>query len=100
MGFEYLISLLIVTVPMITYGMFKCKDYRKTIVGVGLAWIVIGGLWDCISTNILRLWSFNPNTVIGVWIFGLPLEEWMFFPLSTMAIATVTLLISDRIRKP
>ena len=98
MAFEYLISLLVVTVPVIIYGLSH-KKYRKILAIVGLLGIPIGGVWDYIAVNVLCLWSFNPNRITGIWILGLPLEEWLFFVLTSMMSATVTLLIADKIRK-
>lgn len=34
--------------------------------------------WDVVFTN-WGIWSFNSDYVVGKWIAGLPLEEWMFF---------------------
>lgn len=99
MAYDYLISLLIVTAPVIIYGLSR-KKHRKTLAIVGLLGIPIGFVWDYISVNVLYLWSFNPNRITGIWILGLPLEEWMFFVLTSMMIATITLLISDRKQKP
>ncbi len=35
-------------------------------------------LWDGVFTA-LGVWSFNPDYVIGVFLFGMPLEEFLFF---------------------
>jgi len=44
--------------------------------------LIITGLlflvWDYIFT-IYNVWSFNPDYVIGLWYFNLPLEEILFF---------------------
>ncbi len=34
--------------------------------------------WDVLFTY-LGVWSFNPKYVIGIYLFGLPLEEYFFF---------------------
>jgi len=34
--------------------------------------------WDIWFTSI-SIWEFNPDTVVGLFIFGLPVEEWLFF---------------------
>jgi lycopene cyclase domain-containing protein len=35
-------------------------------------------IWDVIFTN-LGIWGFNPEYVLGIYFFGLPLEEILFF---------------------
>jgi len=89
---------MIATLPLITYGLSR-KKYRKTLAIVGLLGIPVGFIWDYISVNVLSLWSFNPQRILGIWIFGLPIEEYTFFVLTSMMTATVTLLISERTQK-
>ncbi len=33
--------------------------------------------WDALVTG--AHWHFNPEYVLGIYWFGLPLEEWLFF---------------------
>lgn len=35
-------------------------------------------IWDHFLT-VWGVWGFNPEYVIGIWIWDLPIEEWMFF---------------------
>lgn len=93
--FEYLISLLAFTLPLCTYGLVH-KKYRKTILEVGIISFIIGAIWDNIASNMLRLWSYNPDTMLNVWLLGLPLEELLFVVLTSMSTATLALLIYDR----
>jgi len=34
--------------------------------------------WDIWFTH-MKIWHFNTDAVVGLFIFGLPLEEWLFF---------------------
>ncbi|MFM2136503.1 MAG: hypothetical protein RL021_1903 [Bacteroidota bacterium] len=35
-------------------------------------------VWDHFLT-VWGVWGFNPKYVVGIWIWDLPIEEWMFF---------------------
>lgn len=47
----------------------------KTLVWVSLPY----WLWD-IAATARGHWHFNPQYVLGMWVAGLPLEEYLFFP--------------------
>jgi len=82
--FEYLILMLVFTVPFISYALYKRRF--KTLAYAAVIGLAIGVPWDMIATHLYRVWSWNEQTLIGVWVGGLPLEEWLFMVLTPMAL--------------
>jgi len=80
-NFIYLLLMLgSVSVPLI-FSFEKKVQYFKKIKYLLPAMIFTGTIfiiWD-IRFNELGIWSFNPQYVTGIYITGLPLEEWLFF---------------------
>ncbi|MCB0284031.1 MAG: lycopene cyclase domain-containing protein [Calditrichaeota bacterium] len=74
------INILTISVPLIATFDRRLKFHHRwyalwpSITLTGLFFI----LWDIYFTG-LNVWSFNPEHLIGVTIFNLPLEEWLFF---------------------
>ena len=81
MKFEYLIVMLLtVFVPFIKSFSPEIKFYTplKRFVMAMLIPFVLFVTIDIIAV-IRDLWTFNPDYVIGIYFFGLPLEEVCFF---------------------
>lgn len=73
---EYLTVMLIFTLPLISYAVYK---RRFKALGLGaIMGLVIGVPWDTISAGIFQTWFWNDEQLIGVWIGWLPLEEYLF----------------------
>jgi 1,4-dihydroxy-2-naphthoate octaprenyltransferase len=74
------IDFLIIILPLLVSFLPYLSYYKKW--PSVLFSIITGGLfyvsWDIIAT--MRVdWSFNPQHVLGIYLFGLPLEEILFF---------------------
>ena len=58
----------------------KIKVYPKIgrVVIYSVIFLIFGYIWDkyCVSHG---HWVFNSNHILGIWIGGLPLEEYLFF---------------------
>jgi len=80
--FEYLIIMLIFTLPFISFAAYKRRF--KALILAGIMGLVIGVPWDMISVHCFQTWSWRKDTLIGVWIGGLPLEEYLFIVLVPM----------------
>lgn len=75
-----IINILIISVPLILSFDKNLKYYKKvpyvlqSILFISTAYII----WDVIATK-RGDWAFNPEHLLGVYFFGLPLEEILFF---------------------
>lgn len=94
--FEYLSLLFIFTIiPLVILWAWKFKllyQYIPVFFLAVIGAIIFGMPWDYISIK-NNLWTFTPSKIIGVWFFGLPLEEWLFFIFVTSLFTTITLLL-------
>ncbi|MDD3345908.1 MAG: lycopene cyclase domain-containing protein [Candidatus Omnitrophica bacterium] len=53
------------------------KNFKALFFSIGIIVIVFGG-WDMFAAW-RGHWYFDRRGVCGVWLFNLPLEEWLFF---------------------
>jgi lycopene cyclase domain-containing protein len=75
-----IINLAIIIIPFLFLFDKRIKYYKK-LKPLILSIIIVGGIfviWDSIFTS-FEIWSFNKEHVIGLKIFGLPVEEILFF---------------------
>lgn len=75
-----LVNLFSVIVPFILSFYPKAPFFKKwKYFGIStLITTCIFVMWDAIFTHI-GVWGFNPKYVIGIYLFGLPIEEILFF---------------------
>ncbi|MCB0760586.1 MAG: lycopene cyclase domain-containing protein, partial [Flavobacteriales bacterium] len=69
-----------IAVPLLVSAHPKLRFYREwRRILRGLAAMCILFLpWDIWFTH-LGVWGFNENYLLGTHVFGLPVEEWLFF---------------------
>jgi lycopene cyclase domain-containing protein len=78
---EYLLVLaLVLLFPFVLsftmgLGLFR---HLRALVGSIVISTAVYGLWDIIVTA-RGHWRFNPEYILGFTLFGLPVEEWLFF---------------------
>ncbi len=80
--FEYLIIMLIFTLPFISYAAYR-KRFKALLLSAIMG-LVIGVPWDTLSACYFNTWYWKEDTLIGVWVGGLPLEEYLFMVLVPM----------------
>ena len=98
--FVYLYFLLIFfAVPVLIIGWYLRKDiknYRRTILWCLVFVYTIGLLWDWLSFK-TGVWRYDSAPTVGIWIDGLPAEEFIgFYLLGTFLITGVTLIIRKK----
>ncbi len=81
MKYEYLIVLAAVVIfPAILSRDPKIgiRGHRGTLLKAMGITCAVFWVWDFIATA-RGHWSFNPDYVLGLFIVGMPVEEWLFF---------------------
>ncbi|MDQ3249464.1 MAG: lycopene cyclase domain-containing protein [Chloroflexota bacterium] len=65
-----------------------------------LAWVLLGSLvggwaWDALAVR-FELWYYDPANIVGVWLLGLPLEEWLWIAGTTLLFGGLTVILAQR----
>lgn len=70
---------------------------RRERVSVSLAIFFIGAIWDYYATW-RRHWTFPGNGLLGVYVFGLPIEEFLFFLIMPYVTLTIYKVLDAKIK--
>lgn len=78
--FYFIILIITVSYPLLRSFEPKIHFYNnwKSLLVSILYMMLIFIPWD-IAFTYKNIWHFNPNYVIGLYVFSLPIEEWLFF---------------------
>lgn len=100
MAYSYLLWLLFFgVVPLAVLWFLHAGELKRHIRIIFLA--PIGSLifsfpWDYISIH-ERIWYFQTPYIAGLWIFGLPIEEYLFIVLITLLFASISVVVWNRV---
>ena len=80
MSYYLWINLLAISVPLLVTFDKRLKFYRnwKYLFPAILGTMLIFVPWDAAKTS-MGVWGFNPDHLQGIYLFNLPIEEWLFF---------------------
>lgn len=91
----YLIWLIIfVILPLSVLGIKYRKilrDYYEVLILCVLGAFTFSTPWDLAAVE-RGIWYFPEKNMVGVWILGLPIEEYLFYALVTLLVSTTTLI--------
>ncbi|MDP3093568.1 MAG: lycopene cyclase domain-containing protein [bacterium] len=77
------------------------RKYKKTFLLTVFFAFIFGVPWDMLSVK-TGLWWYDAAPTLGVWFgpsgSGLPLEEYLFILIFPMFVATITLIIRERLK--
>jgi lycopene cyclase domain-containing protein len=80
-NYTYLLVLIATIAIPFAFSFEKKVQYYKKMKYVLPAIVVTGAIFLMLDINFTRarIWGFNPEYLIGKDLFGLPVEEWLFF---------------------
>jgi lycopene cyclase domain-containing protein len=94
----YLLWLLIfIFLPLFALVVWQRQVWRQwRALGLSLAGSLMGGwAWDAVAVR-RGLWFYHPGNIVGVWIAGLPIEEWLWIVGVTLLFGVVTVVVAER----
>jgi lycopene cyclase domain-containing protein len=94
---EYLVLLLLVLLfPLILTFTMRLGLFQRwrALLGAVLISTVVYVVWDIVVTA-QGHWQFNPEYVLGASLFGLPIEEYLFF----IVIGFVSIFTHEAVKK-
>jgi lycopene cyclase domain-containing protein len=94
----WLVFFLILPLALVWAFKFQNLWKYKWVLGITtLGCLVVAVPWDILSVN-ERVWYFTVPHIFGVWLLGLPLEEYVYIFCLSLINASLTVLLWERLR--
>ncbi len=68
---------------------------RRALAWTTLGALVGGWLWDGLAIRI-AFWRYDPGTIAGVWLLGMPIEEWLWIAGVALLFGSLTVVLLER----
>ena len=65
--------------------------YAGVLFWLALLIVVGGATWELLAID--RIWFYAPNAIWGARLMNLPVEEWAYYILDALLVATLTLVV-------
>ena len=66
--------------------------YVGIMVWLPLMVVAVGASWE--ATAVDWIWFYGPHTVLGPRVLGIPIEEWLYYVLDALLVATISLVVA------
>jgi len=100
MPYSYLIWLfvfvVIPTVVLVALYWRVLKQHWNVVLLAQVGAMIFSFPWDYISIK-EQIWYYETPYIVGKWIWGLPIEEYLFIVLVTLLFSCISLVVWDRI---
>src|SRR5215510_12410235 len=90
--------LLFLTLPLAFIGIFKFQTlmkYKWVLILTTLGCLIVSVPWDILSVND-HIWYFSKPHIFGIWLWGLPIEEYLYILFVGLLSSSVTILLWER----
>jgi len=87
--------LLFLTLPLALIWIFKFQTlirYKLALTLTTIGCLILSVPWDILSVND-HIWYFSKPHIVGVWLLGLPIEEYVYISFVGLLASSVTILI-------
>lgn len=68
---------------------------RRALLWTTLGALVGGWVWDGVAIQV-RVWYYDAANIVGVWLLGMPLEEWLWIVGVTLLFGSITVVWTER----
>lgn len=89
-----LLLLVFGVVPLLALWMVRPELVRRhagSLLAIVLLILLVSVPWELVSVN--RIWYYSPRIVSGQRLFGLPVEELLFFVIDGLLVGTLALYL-------
>ena len=90
--------LLFLSLPLVLIGMFKFRTlmkYRLALTLTAFGCLALAVPWDRLAVSD-HIWYFSDPYILGLWLWGLPVEEYVYILFVGLLSASVTILVWER----
>ena len=78
-----------------TFGRRTLRKYARMLGLTAIGCLVVSVPWDILSVQ-GGIWYFKPPHIVGVWLLGLPIEEYVYIVGVGLLACSVTILLWER----